>query len=278
MTPLQRARALPHRVRVLALLALAALVLVIAFLVPPIPQPAAYHNFADPRPLWGLANFGDVASNAPFLLVGALGLVFLFTASDGAGSRQSHLRLPFMIYFLGVMLVALGSAYYHENPTNETLFWDRLPMTIAFMAFFSAIIADRIHQRSGLALLLPLIVLGIASVVYWAATERAGAGDLRPYAIVQFFPMLAIILIIVLFPPRTLDARHIVIMGGFYALAKLFEHFDQAVFDLLGGGISGHSLKHLAAAAAAYMALPLLKQPVPDSLYEEAPEGKIVQG
>ena len=254
------------------IVAVAMAVFVVAFLVPPIPQDPAYHDFADPRALRGIANFGDVISNAPFLLVGALGLAFLFKGSTGAETQRGPLRLPFLAYFAGVGLVALGSAYYHGNPTNETLFWDRLPMTIAFMALFSAIIADRIHQSTGLALLPLLIAVGIASVVYWNMTESAGEGDLRFYAVVQFFPMLAIPLICIFFPPRTLDARYVVIMAGFYVAAKVFEHFDQAIFELLGYSVSGHSLKHLSAAAAAYMALPMLKHPVHGSLLHGGPQ------
>ena len=262
MSLVQGARTLSHRSRVAIIAAVAIMVLAGACLVPPIPQDPAYHEFADPRPLWGLANFGDVISNAPFLLVGALGLAFLFKRSTRAEARLGALRLPFLIYFAGVGLVAVGSAYYHADPTNETLFWDRLPMTVAFMALFLAVIVDRIHEKSGPVLLPLLIVMGIASVIYWSTTETSGQGDLRPYAVVQFFPMLAIPLICILFAPRSLNARYVVIMFCFYGMAKVFEHFDQGVFELLGHGVSGHSLKHLSAAAAAHMALPMLKHPV----------------
>ena len=277
MSLVQRARSLPYRSRVIVILAVTAAVFGVAFLVPPIPQDPAYHDFADSRALWGIPNFGDVVSNAPFLVAGALGLAFLFKRLPGAESPGGPLRLPFIVYFVGVGMVALGSGYYHWNPTNETLFWDRLPMTIAFMALFSAIIADRIHQRTGLALLPLLLAVGIASVVYWSVTESAGAGDLRPYAVVQFFPMLAIPLICLFFPPRTLDARYIAVMAGFYVAAKVFEHFDHAIFELLGHSISGHSLKHLSAAVAAYMALPMLQHPVQGSLHRRPIPGTAVQ-
>ena len=91
-------------------------------------------------------------------------------------------------------------------------------------------------------------------------SEQAGAGDLRFYGVVQFFPMLALPLIFVLFRPRRLDGRYLAAMIGFYALAKVFEFFDHAIFEILGQTVSGHSLKHLAAAVAAYLALPMLKQ------------------
>jgi hypothetical protein len=266
MTLLARARSLSYRTRIAIIVALTALVIAGAFLAPPIAQDPAYHLFADTRAFSGVANVNDVISNLPFLAVGIWGLVFLWRAPAGVAGLRDPLGLPFGLYFIGVALVAVGSAYYHLAPTNQTLFWDRLPMTIAFMALFSAVIIDRIDQRWGMRLLPVLIVLGIASVVHWSMTEAAGQGDLRPYAIVQFFPMLTIPLICILFPPRSLNARYVVAMGCLYGLAKVFEHFDHALFDFLGGSVSGHTMKHLAAAAAAYMAVPLLKHPVRKSL------------
>lgn len=261
MTPLSRARSLSYRSRLAMIVALTVLVVAVAIVMPPIPQDPAYHLFADTRAFWGIANFNDVISNLPFLAVGVWGLVFIWKAPAGTAGLRDPLGAPFGLYFVGIALVAGGSAYYHFDPTNQTLFWDRLPMTIAFMALFSAVILDRVDERWGLGLLPVLITLGISSVVYWSMTEAAGRGDLRPYAVVQFFPMLVIPLICILFSPRRLDARYVFAMGCLYSLAKIFEHFDHALFDLLGGIASGHTLKHLAAAAAAYMVLPMLKNP-----------------
>ncbi|MGC1951972.1 MAG: ceramidase domain-containing protein [Gammaproteobacteria bacterium] len=253
-------RALPRRWRIAVILAVAIAALGIAFVVPPMAQDPIYHDFADQRGFWGIPNFSDVVSNAPFLLVGGFGLAALFGRSARRESRPDLLTLPFAVYFAAVGLVALGSTYYHQDPSNETLFWDRVPMSIAFMALFAAIIIDRIDEKAGRILLPVLIVLGIASVVYWHLTERTGNGDLRLYALVQFFPMLAVPLICLLFPPRRLDCRYLVPMFLLYGAAKVFEHFDDQIFMLLGPFISGHSLKHLFAAMAALMALPMLNK------------------
>lgn len=242
----------------------AIIVVVIASFLPEIPQDPTYHNFADQRALWGIPNFGDVASNAAFLVVGGLGLAALFGRSTAAGDRTAPVWLPFVVYFVGVALVAFGSAYYHWEPLDETLFWDRLPMSIAFMALFSGMIADRIHDKSGRILLPFLVGLGMISVIYWHMTEQAGHGDLRFYAVVQFFPMLAIPLICLLFSPHRLDCRYVVPMVGFYALAKVCEYYDDEIFSLLGYAVSGHTLKHLFAAMAALMALPMLSKPTPN--------------
>jgi len=242
------------------ILAAAAAVMLVAFVVPPIPQDLAYHDFADRRTLWRFPNFGDVVSNAPFLVVGCLGLLVLFRRVARAENRIDLLWLSFIVYFAGVGLVAFGSAYYHQEPTNETLFWDRLPMTIAFMALFAAIVIDRIDDRTGLILLPLLVGLGMVSVIYWHMTEQAGHGDLRFYAVVQFFPMLAVPLICLLFPPHRLDCRYLVPMFALYALAKVCEHYDDGIFSLLGHTIGGHTLKHLFAALAALMALPMFRR------------------
>src|SRR4029453_9270909 len=87
-------------------------------------------------------------------------------------------------------LGACGSAWYHLAPDNARLGFDRMPMTIAFMTLLAAVIADRVNWVAGRALLWPLIVTGIASSAWWIRTEAAGQGDLRPYALVQFLPML----------------------------------------------------------------------------------------
>ncbi|MCG8547918.1 MAG: ceramidase, partial [Alphaproteobacteria bacterium] len=119
---LDRARALSVRARIGIILAVVIAVAVVAAFVPPIPQDPSYHNFADRRALWGIPNFGDVVSNVPFLLVGVLGIAFLLRRPDDASGHIGPLWWPFFVYFVGVALVALGSAYYHEAASNETLF------------------------------------------------------------------------------------------------------------------------------------------------------------
>lgn len=259
---LVRARVPTYHARIGIVLGVVVVVAVVTLFVPPISQYPSYHNFADRRALLGISNFGDVVSNVPFFLVGALGVIFILRRPDDASGETDPLRWPFFVYFAGVALVAFGSAYYHYAPSNETLFWDRLPMSIAFMALLAASVVDRIHAKVGLVLLPFLVVLGIFSVIYWHLTEQIGQGDLRLYAVVQFFPMLAIPLICFLFSPRRLDARYLVAMVGLYGLAKIFEFFDHGIFDLFGRIVSGHTFKHLTAAAAAFMALPMLRHPV----------------
>ena len=218
----------------------------------PIPQDASYHLFVDTREIWLVPNFWNVVTNAPFVIVGLLGLYkFKF---PGKLKVISDVNIAYILLFFGTFLVGFGSSYYHLAPDNQTLVWDRLPITIAFMALFSIIISEFISVRSGRTLLLPLILAGVLSVLYWHLTEIRGEGDLRFYALVQFYPMLAIPIMMICFRSRCTHVYAYWWLLLAYIAAKLFEHFDGEVFDALGF-ISGHSLKHLAAALGMYVLL-----------------------
>ena len=218
----------------------------------PIPQDVSYHHFADTRQIWSVPNFWNVVTNVPFAIVGLLGLYKL--RLPGRLGFINETRMAYTLLFFGTLLVSFGSSYYHLEPNNQTLVWDRLPMTIAFMALFSIIVSEFISIRPGKALLLPLILAGILSVLYWHLSEIRGAGDLRFYALVQFYPMLASPVILLFFRSRCTHVQAYWWLLLFYVLAKLFEQLDGELYDLLGF-ISGHSLKHLAAALGMYVLL-----------------------
>lgn len=218
-----------------------------AFLLPAMPQPVSYHDFADQREMLGVPNFLDVAANAAFVLAGLAGLAVVLRRRAEFASNSE--RWPYAVFFVGMVLTGLGSAYYHLAPDNERLFWDRLPMTIAFVSLIAAQVVDRIHARMGLAMLVPLLLVGAASVFYWRATERAGAGNVIPYAVLQGYSVVILFLLALLKPSRYTRGNDIYWVFAGYVLAKLLETFDREVFAL-GHVVSGHSLKHIAAAAA----------------------------
>jgi len=241
---------------IFGMLALAAIAV-----VPPFPQDPKYHAFPDQRSFVEIPSALNVLSNAPFLLVGAMGLWFLLHRADTGPCSpfiESQERWPFVGFFAGLFLTGLGSAYYHWAPSNATLLWDRLPITVLIMSLFAGVIGERISPKAGSASLLPLIALGIGSVVYWYWSEQHGQGDLRFYAFVQFGPVLLIPVMLVLFPDRYTRVSDFWAALGLYLLAKIFEHFDAEVFAL-GGLVSGHMLKHLASAVSAYWILRMLK-------------------
>jgi hypothetical protein len=233
MTALSAIRTRPLQV----LFGLAAVSLIGLLLVPPIPQPQAYHQFADQRMLLGIPNFWNVVSNVPFLLVGAWGL---WRVRAGPGPA---------VFFLGVFLTGFSSSYYHWAPDDWGLFWDRLPMTFAFMAILAYAIEERVDARAGRALLWPLVALGVVSLLVWLRFD-----DLRLYGWVQFFPCVALPLLFVVFPPKYTGTWYWFAAAGWYVLAKLLEHFDKAIYAV-GHVMSGHPLKHVAAAGACYAIL-----------------------
>ena len=199
---------------------------------PPLLQNQSYHEFADQRELFGIPNFWNVVSNLPFIAVGAIGLLCL---------RRDATTV---VLFSGIFLTGFGSSYYHLNPNDNTLFWDRLPMTFCFAAILAAVVEERVDLRAGAMLLRPLLAIGVFSLLLWRWTD-----DLRLYAWAQFFPFLALALILRLFPPKFTGAPYWAAAVALYALAKLLEYFDEGVFSV-GSIVSGHTLKHLAAGAA----------------------------
>jgi hypothetical protein len=233
--------------RTLLLVGLTLLAVALAVFLPAMPQPQAYHDFADKRTAYGIENFLDVASNLAFAVAGLAGLVAVLRPRTCFESPAE--RVPYLVFCIGVLLTAAGSCYYHLAPNNETLFWDRLPMTIAFMALVSAQIVDRVDVRAGLLALVPMLAVGIGSVVYWIATERLGRGNVVPYGVLQAYVVIVLLKLAAMHPSRYSDGHAILFVFAGYLLAKVFEHYDRQILELTGM-VSGHTLKHVAAGLA----------------------------
>lgn len=229
------------------LLAFAAILIASVFFIDRIPQDPAYHQFADARILMGVDNFWNVVSNLAFCVIGAAGLWYL-RVRNRPGLIDS-LYPAYIVFFVGVFATGLGSSLYHLAPDNTTLVWDRLPMTISFMALFAIVIGEYVCDRGARRLLIPLILIGTATVFYWQFSEGSGSGDLRPYALVQFLPMIVIPVILLAYPSYFDSRRYYWGMFLLYAIAKLFEYFDYNLYDT-GELLSGHTIKHLIAACA----------------------------
>ena len=229
------------------LIVLSTILIVAVFFVDPIPQDPAYHAFADTRLLLGVPNFWNVVSNIPFLLVGGAGIYF--SRMKNRPGMMADLKLAYLILFAGIFLTGFGSAYYHYAPGNDTLVWDRLPMTLGFMGLITIIVGEHISLPAAKRMLVPLLFIGAGSVVYWGITEARGAGDLRPYAIVQFLPMLLMPLILLMYRSAFDKVDFLWLVIVLYALSKLFEYLDFATYEI-GQLISGHSVKHVVAAMA----------------------------
>jgi hypothetical protein len=244
--------------------ALAVAVLAVAigvFTRPPILQDPAYHAFADQRVWLGVPNGGDVLSNVPFAIVGLAGLVVTFR-------RRPLEKWPYAALFAGATLTAFGSAYYHWAPDDARLVWDRLPITLGFMGLPAAVVGERVSLILSRWLLIPFMMIGGGSVAYWF-----WAGDLRPYVLVQFGSLLVVVLLLVLYRARYSGSAFFFVGVGAYAAAKVFETADKEIFAL-GQIVSGHTLKHLAAAGgiACLVAMLRVRRPIaPDRPAAQVP-------
>lgn len=236
--------------------------LLVAAILPPIPQPLAYHELIDQRSFLGVPNFLNVASNLIFLFVGIAGLVFLWRV-QALSSQKNFATLsecwPYLIVFLSMIMVGVGSAYYHWQPDNTALFWDRLPIATGIMGLLAATVTERVGSRQGLQWLPVLVMIGSASVIYWGWSEQQGAGNLNFYIVMQFCSIFLIILLAILFPSRYTRGTDIYVVIFLYGLAKLAEMLDGEIYHL-GQVVSGHTLKHMLAGLAVYWILRMLKK------------------
>ena len=241
--------------RISALIALAAVMIAAVAGSSPISQDPTYHNFADQREWWRVPNFWNVVSNGPFALAGIYGL----WVWSRARWHHQHDRWPWLIVAGAAVLIGLGSGYYHWRPNNQTLFWDRLPMTLVFMGLFSAAIVERIDRRWGIVLLGPFVLLGVLSVEVWRQGEFDGVGDLRFYALVQFYPAIALPMVLWMFKSRYSHGSMLWRLAVLYLLAKLAEHYDRQIFAAAAYLVSGHTVKHFLSAWALSEAFRMLR-------------------
>ncbi|MBN8852802.1 MAG: ceramidase domain-containing protein [Sphingobacteriales bacterium] len=247
---------LSRRARAGILLGLTLIVISLLYMLDPVEQAAAYHNFADKRTWWGIPNTLNVLSNLAFLFTGSYGLIMVARTAN-----QGSISIIYATLFSGVIATGLGSAWYHYSPDSDTLLWDRLPMTIIFMSLLAATITDFIGSRKPVLLLALLVSLGIGSVFWWHFTGQQGRGDLRPYILVQYYPIVLIPLIIWLYPRTGYKAgiRQLLLVVLWYIIAKVLDAGDHAVYGALHV-VSGHTLKHLAAAMSTWYFVSLFRE------------------
>jgi hypothetical protein len=190
-----------------------------------------------------MPNFWNVISNVSFFIAALYGIR---TLRSGTAFLEPWERIAYGVLLAATAAVGVGSIYYHLHPDNPHLFWDRLPMTVVFMSLVATTIGERVGMNAGKWSLLPLILLGLGSVLYWRVS-----GDLRLYAVVQFGSMLAVPILLAVFPPRYSAAGWMWWTIVLYALAKIVELLDREMASVVATG--GHPWKHLAAAGAVFV-------------------------
>ena len=197
---------------------------------PFVAQPGHLHGFVDQRSWWEIACAMDVLSNLPFALLGLMGLVCLFSHRRRIPLAQRGLVT---LFFIGLAVTAVASSWYHSQADDAGLAIDRLGMVVAFAGLLGLAAADRISARAGVALGLAVLVLGPLSVAVWFAS-----GNVLAWAALQFGGMALVLWLIVI-----------------YAVAKIFEQADEAVYALSSQLVAGHSIKHV---VASFAALPVI--------------------
>ena len=236
---------------------LATVAVAAALMLPIIPQDPSYHNFTDDRVFLGIPNALNVLSNIPLIVLGFYGIALCRKKSDPDPVPElSRLKI---LFFTTIMLTGAGSSIYHWRPDNLSIIWDRLPLSVMFMAIYLVFLADRISPRIAARLVWPTLIAGPASVLYWYWSELQGSGDLRFYGIVQLLPLLLIPATIILRPKGTIQNSPLWKAFAWYALAKIFEFLDERIFEWTGL-VSGHTLKHLFAGVAVYCLLEICKK------------------
>jgi len=240
---------LPRFWREAALIVISIAMLAVFLMREALPQNPLYHDFADQRELLGIPNLQDVASNLAFLIIGIAGIVVWVRR------RPEGIAISWLVMFAAVSMVSFGSGYYHWAPDNGSLLWDRLPMTVGFMALFVGLISEHTSERAERFLLAPALAVGIASALWWHFTD-----DLRFYFWVQYTPLVCIPFVLAVYPPRYTHRSALLYALGLYVLAKFAEAWDRQIFALTANLVSGHTLKHFLAAGAVLAILLMLRR------------------
>jgi len=220
-----------------------------------IEQQQSYHNFADDRVIVGVTNAVDVLSNLAILVPGLLGIALMYKRqSTDYTYYQQFEPIILLTLFGGMVVTAIGSMWYHLDPNDSTLVWDRMAMTVVMTALCSLVISDRFSGLFAAKIHIPLLFFGLFTVLYWHFV-----GDLRPYYIFKLqAPIILVALLI--FGQESYDrVSDYVVTMMLFLLASILEYEDYMVFDATSI-ISGHSLKHLVAGIGFFWLLRMVEK------------------
>jgi hypothetical protein len=214
----------------------------------PIAQPAHYHEFADRSVFAGIPHAADVLSNIGFFLFAVWGMMRLWPRREHAALRAGW--IGYGLFLIGLLLTAFGSSFYHLAPDNARLVWDRLPIALACAGLLAAVRAETVPNTEAWRTTAWLAAFAIVSVAWWYVTDQNDVGDLRPYLLLQGMPLVLIPMWQAIYCAPKADRLAFGAALLLYVAAKIAELNDHALLATLGV-ISGHTLKHLLASAAA---------------------------
>ena len=211
------------------------------------------HPFVDARMFWGIPNFMDVLSNAPLLVAGLLGVGVLQTRRGT--QTMPIVQLAMAVFVVGLMLTGLGSAWYHWAPDAQGLVLDRLGMAVTFAGALALAVSERVSVAAASVTLRMSLMVALLSAVMPLTHD-----NVWPWVVVQFGGMALMGWLSMQKPVAGAMGVRIGVLLALYAVAKLFELGDQAIFHATGELVSGHTLKHLVAALAVLPAVMAVRQ------------------
>lgn len=220
-----------------------ALWLVLSLLGPFVAQPAGYHGFADQRAWGAIPHALDVLSNLGFLVAALAGGGLLARLPSHETTRAA--RSMAAIFFIGLACSFAGSSFYHWHPDDASLAWDRLAMCVPFAGMLGLAAQQACGDDAAWPACIAMLASAVAAVLLWQHS-----GNMLSWALAQGGGMLVLLW---LAARRRREGGLQIRLGwviALYAVAKCFELADAQVFAWSDGFISGHSLKHLFAAAA----------------------------
>jgi hypothetical protein len=220
----------------------------------PVIKGPGFHTYADARYWLGIPHVGDVLSNLPFVIVGIMGLV----AAQTVTAVPRHLV---QLFFLAILGIGLGSGAYHVHPIDATLAFDWLPIVVALAWLTALVLADRVDARVGRIAAVVLPALAIGSVLWWWSGGGTTGGDMRWYAMLQLLFVATVPVVVVLYPKGALSRGDLLLGVGCFVAARALHANDRAILEATG--VSGHTLKHLAAGVAAYFVLRAVRRARP---------------
>jgi hypothetical protein len=212
---------------------------VLRFVFGPLPQDPSYHLFADTRLCGPIPRAGDVLSNLSILAAGIAGVALWRRVHIEPGERAAYALLV-----AGMLLTAVGSAYYHWAPSDARLIWDRLPMSFVLAAMVALVLADRVDPAFARVGWWPFALLGAAGLLYWA-----WSGDLLLYLVMRVGAGVLIICLCLLRRGMHSHVGWLIAALALDMAMSASERLDREIFSATGGLVSGHNIKHLLAGA-----------------------------
>ena len=216
----------------------------------PIHQPEDYHAFAD-QSLWAsIPHAADVLSNLGFAVVALWGALRLWPQRNHPAVRAAW--VGYSVFLIALLFTSIGSAYYHLAPDDWRLVWDRLPIALACAGLLAGVRAQWVPNANVKLEIAALAAFAVASVAWWYGGQRSGGGDLRAYLMLQAAPLVLIPLWQAIYGASRADRLWFGVALVLYVLAKIAEMHDHEMHATLGW-ITGHTIKHILASAAAWV-------------------------